>query len=123
MWLFLGGFLSGCSWNSDPTAYAVINEKRFQLEVANTAQEREQGLAGRESLSSDKGMIFVYHQPQRPSFWMKGMRIPIDIIWIDGEKIVGFEQHLLPPEEGVKEEERAVQGLTCQLEGKPRRGR
>lgn len=33
----------------------------------------------------------------RPPFWMWGMLFPIDLIWISGKRIVGWEENLKPP--------------------------
>ena len=62
----------------------------FFVEVAQTADEKTQGLMFREHLDRDKGMLFVYKKEGRHSFWMKNTLIPLDIIWIDKEKIVVF---------------------------------
>jgi len=44
-------------------------------------------------------MYFVYSKPAFYAFWMKGMRFPIDIIWLRNDRIVGFETNV-PFEEG-----------------------
>lgn len=42
-------------------------------------------------------MLFVYQDDVKPTFWMKGMRFPIDIIWLDKNlTIVGFEKDVIP---------------------------
>lgn len=58
----------------------------FQVAVAATSAEQVKGLSGRQVLAENEGMIFVYPVPTRPSFWMKEMNFPIDIIWIDADK-------------------------------------
>lgn len=50
--------------------------------VPATVALQEKGLAGRTQLSDAEGMLWRFDPPQRPAFWMKDMRIPIDIIWI-----------------------------------------
>jgi hypothetical protein len=58
----------------------------LQVEVADTPDEQSKGLSGRANLAENEGLLFVYEQPARPSFWMKEMNFPIDIIWISSDK-------------------------------------
>ena len=46
-----------------------------------------QGLSERQSLAEDKGMLFLFEKPDHYAFWMKGMEFPLDIIFINGDKI------------------------------------
>src|SRR3989344_5460752 len=48
----------------------------------------EKGLGGRTSLPESDGMLFLCLPDAYPQFWMKEMRFPIDIIWINEEFIV-----------------------------------
>mgnify|MGYP001579355948 CR=1 FL=1 len=75
---------------------ARIGERTFKVEVADTLVSRAQGLSGREELKEDEGMLFLFGVPARQGFWMKDMKFSIDIIWIRGEKIVGFSENLPP---------------------------
>lgn len=79
------------------TTTAQINNQTFKVEVAKTETERQIGLSGKESLSSDKGMLFVFDNPDYHSFWMKDMKFPIDIIYLSGEKVVTVVENAEPP--------------------------
>lgn len=57
-----------------------------QAEIADTDVKRQQGLMFREGLPEDAGMLFIFEEEARYSFWMKNMRFPLDIIWIDKNK-------------------------------------
>jgi uncharacterized membrane protein (UPF0127 family) len=56
-------------------------------EVADDDPERARGLGGRDRLARDAGMYFVLTN-DRPRFWMKGMRFPLDMIWIKDARVV-----------------------------------
>lgn len=62
----------------------------FDVEIANTGLLRAQGLSGREYLSDHEGMLFIFDEVSIRQFWMKGMLIPIDIIWIREGVIQGI---------------------------------
>ena len=59
-----------------------IGNRALRVEVADTDAKRTLGLSGRESLK-EGGMLFVFDTPGNYGFWMKDMRFPIDIIWLD----------------------------------------
>lgn len=73
---------------------------KIKIEVAKNNDEKAKGLGGRESLAEENGMLFVYDVKLKPRFWMKGMRIPLDFIWIDGDKVVDLLANVPPPQEG-----------------------
>jgi uncharacterized protein len=70
-------------------------------EVASEPAARERGLSGRPSLGPRSGMLFTYPDRRLRTFWMKGMRFPIDIVWIDGNRVTGVERNVPVPESGV----------------------
>lgn len=51
-------------------------------ELAIGPAEQETGLMYRTSLADGKGMLFVYHDDRRLSFWMKNTLIPLSIAFI-----------------------------------------
>lgn len=57
----------------------------IQVEVADSAKEREKGLMNRESLKPNTGMLFAFKEPQMLVFWMKNTKIPLEIIYFDAE--------------------------------------
>ena len=60
-----------------------IEDHCFDSEIADSEQEREQWLMNRTYLSTQSGMLFVFPQEGKYSFWMKNTLIPLDMIWID----------------------------------------
>ena len=62
---------------------AQFGSKELTLEVVSTERDRAKGLGGRDSLSQDAGMLFIFPEEDTYGFWMKDMRFPIDILWLD----------------------------------------
>src|SRR5690349_12394377 len=64
------------------TPRITIDNATFSVVVAKTPEEREKGLSGRDSLAQNSGMLFVFDHPDTYTFWMKGMKFPLDMIFI-----------------------------------------
>ena len=78
------------------TIIISINNNKLSVEVADSDIKKEIGLGGRDSINNESGMIFVYDKPDRYSFWMKDMNFPIDIIWINENKIIEISKNISP---------------------------
>ena len=90
--LLVSLFVTGCNGPDRaqhlPTVQMQIGNQQFTLEVADDDDEREMGLMFRDSMPADHGMIFMFEEPQILGFWMKNTRIPLDIIYVDGDGVV-----------------------------------
>ncbi|MEK9180332.1 MAG: DUF192 domain-containing protein [Patescibacteria group bacterium] len=83
------------------TEELVLAGETFRVEIADSLVEKALGLSGREGLregdgstrSPHGGMLFIFDHPSTQTFWMKEMLFPIDIIWINGTKIIGFAEN------------------------------
>ncbi|OJI09392.1 MAG: hypothetical protein COV08_01180 [Candidatus Vogelbacteria bacterium CG10_big_fil_rev_8_21_14_0_10_49_38] len=71
-----------------------IRELEIPVELATTSEAIRRGLSGRASLPPEQGMLFVFGRPDRYRFWMPEMRFPLDIIWLNEDKVVGFESNV-----------------------------
>lgn len=78
----------------------TINNHQFTVSIARTLQEKETGLSGRNSLPQDQGMYFPFDTPGFYSFWMQGMKFPLDIIYINNNKVVTVFRNVPPPQTG-----------------------
>ena len=82
----------------DPPAVRIGGKATYSVDMAVTAPERQQGLSGREFMAQDAGMLFVFEDEQPRHFWMKDMRFPLDIIWIDGQcRLAGVSANVPTP--------------------------
>ena len=67
------------------------------VHVADTPEERMQGLSGTPSLGEFEALIFVFDDLDRHGIWMKDMNYPIDIIWVsDGLQVIHIEHDVSP---------------------------
>ncbi|MDA0737830.1 MAG: DUF192 domain-containing protein [Nitrospirae bacterium] len=70
---------------------------KLQAEVADTPEGRYFGLAFRESLPKDGGMIFLFEESGLHKVLTGGFQFPIDLIWVDESKqIVHIEEGVQP---------------------------
>lgn len=72
----------------------IIGSATYTVEVAVTDAQKELGLGQRDSLADNHGMLFVYPGRGEYTFWMKGMRFPLDFIWIDGVTVVDITRNV-----------------------------
>ena len=77
--------------------FVVINEKIIFVELAITPEDRQRGLMERDLLEKDNGMLFVFSEEDAYSFWMKNMKISLDIIWINADGNVVYFVEDVPP--------------------------
>lgn len=83
------------------TPKVVINGQTFSVTVAKTDKEKQIGLSSRKSLAKNSGMLFVFDEPDYYSFWMKNMNFPIDIIYINGDKVDTIINNAMPVAQGA----------------------
>ncbi|PIR98539.1 MAG: hypothetical protein COT88_00965 [Candidatus Colwellbacteria bacterium CG10_big_fil_rev_8_21_14_0_10_41_28] len=77
-------------------AEIVIGDNKFYLDIADTINKRQRGLGGRDSLSENGGMLFLFDGYSKRRIWMRGMEIPIDIVWVRDGRVVGFNKNVQP---------------------------
>lgn len=74
--------------------HILVGNTEITVQVADTKDKQQLGLGKRSHLNESSGMLFPYSRKTIPYFWMKDMLIPLDIIWIAEQKIVGIEQNV-----------------------------
>lgn len=75
----------------------IIGNTVVKVEIAESMAEKQKGLSGRNFMRKNNGMLFIFSQPDSYPFWMKNMKFPIDIIWLDENlQIINIEKNITP---------------------------
>lgn len=80
-----------------PKGTVTVNDKKINVLLADTEEKREKGLSGKKSLPENQGMLFIFDTADYPSFWMKEMQFPIDIIFINDKTVTTVYENVAPP--------------------------
>ena len=84
------------------TVEVEVARGRFTAVVVDTPATRARGLSGRDALAPSRAMWFDMGRSAPATFWMSGMRFPIDIVWVDDGLRVLHVTHEAPvPQDGV----------------------
>ncbi|MBD3280498.1 hypothetical protein GF389_03165 [Candidatus Dojkabacteria bacterium] len=76
---------------------------KLELEVADSEQQRNQGLMDRNHLEQNHGMLFVFGKEQNLQFWMKNTYIPLDIAFLDSDKkIINIHKNTEPLNSSIR---------------------
>jgi uncharacterized membrane protein (UPF0127 family) len=77
----------------------MVGAASFEVEPAITSAQHTQGLSGRPTLPTDTGMLFIFEQESKLTFWMIDMRFALDMVWIGaGCTVVDITFNAPPPE-------------------------
>ena len=96
--------LSACAsgaGDKDAT-WVELKGKRYVVEIADDAGERERGLMFRDEMAADHGMLFIHDGEEPQSYWMKNTKIPLDIIYFDHARKLVSVAHAPPCSLGDK---------------------
>ena len=76
----------------------------FDVYVAQSAEQRSQGLMHIESLDKYEGMIFLYPQEGNIAMWMKNTLIPLDMFFIGrNSRVKTVHRNAVPMSEDIIE--------------------
>ncbi len=93
-----------------PREEIVIAGEVFKLEIAADARSRARGLMEREEIDEHGGMLFIYRDVRRRSFWMKNCLVDIDLIYLNANgRVVQCHKMKKVPPRGEDETEGAYE--------------
>lgn len=74
--------------------------RTIEIEIADTESERTIGMMHRRSMPDTQGMLFIFEEEERRSFWMRNTLIGLDILYIraNGE-IESIAKYAVPLDE------------------------
>ena len=100
-------------WLEDRLPVVEIDGVGFEVEVADDEWSRMKGLSERPHLSPATGMLFIPDRGYLGAFWMKGMRFPLDFVWIGRDcEVVDFAVNVpIPPESATDEDLRQYRSI------------
>jgi uncharacterized protein len=71
--------------------------REIEAEVADTPEKLLVGLAFREALPTNGGLLYIFESTGQNHLWTKAYRFPVDMIWVDeSHHIVGLKEHVAP---------------------------
>jgi len=92
--LLSGAALQACAATGP---YVELKGHRYTVEIAADDASRAHGLMDRTEMAADHGMLFVFDDDAMRGFWMKNTKIPLDMLFFDGDKKLVSIQHNVPP--------------------------
>jgi uncharacterized membrane protein (UPF0127 family) len=97
--LLLGSLLSPAIAHAASPHKVCFQDHCLTVEIADTDVTRMRGLQERTSMNAGHGMLFVFANEDRYDFWMKDTLIPLDMIWLNGNRqVVDIKAHVPPCE-------------------------
>ncbi|MDD2889415.1 MAG: DUF192 domain-containing protein [bacterium] len=90
--IVVAGLFWGFGFKNTQLHKIKVGNSGLQVEIVNTPATMARGLMYRKKMQENKGMLFVFKEPDYHSFWMKNTYIPLSIAFItENKKIVQIE--------------------------------
>ena len=69
----------------------------FQVEIADSQEERNRGLMFRDTILPDQGMLFEFEQEQIAGIWMKNTSVFLDVLFVRADGRILKIEHSAKP--------------------------
>ena len=74
----------------------TVGKVTVQAEAVRTPERLYLGLSYRTDLPEGRGMLFFMPNEEVQTFCMRGMRLPLDLIWISAGRVAGITRNVPP---------------------------
>jgi uncharacterized membrane protein (UPF0127 family) len=75
----------------------TLGDGVYSAKLATTQSAREKGFGGIDNVANDRALLMAFPSDGLWGIWMKDMKFPIDIVWLDSnKKVVHIEQNVSP---------------------------
>ena len=111
--VLVGGGCAGSSTLGSNKIETPSGDK-IEVEVAKTLNEQAKGLSGREEVG--EGMVFCFDKAEQREFWMLGMMVPIDMIWIYEGEVMSISDNVPLQENNAITRRNSVKQVDAVLE-------
>ncbi|MFZ2126140.1 MAG: DUF192 domain-containing protein [Candidatus Microsaccharimonas sp.] len=81
-----------------PMVSVEIGSGVFNLVIAKDDPSRVTGLSGVDKLNPNDGLLMAFASDYTWEIWMKDMKVPIDILWLDSSKEIIYIVKNVGPE-------------------------
>ncbi len=72
------------------TSTITLGDGVFHARVAKTDSARVKGLSGVDNLAADQALLMIFPAADKWQIWMKDMKVPLDIVWLNQDKKVVY---------------------------------
>jgi hypothetical protein len=84
------------SEHGNPWVRVTVGKVTVQAEAVRTPERLYLGLSYRTDLPEGRGMLFFMPNQEVQTFCMRGMRLPLDLIWISAGRVTGITRNVPP---------------------------
>ncbi len=94
--------LVGLAWGQEvskfgnPWLWVTVGKVTVKAEAVRTPHKLYLGLSYRRELPEGQGMLFFMPKVEVQTFCMRGMRFPLDFIWISEGRVAGLTRNVPP---------------------------
>jgi uncharacterized protein len=89
-----GAGAQGVSAQGNPWVRVSLGKVTVKAETVQTPERLYLGLSYRTELPEGRGMLFLMPEMEVQTFCMRGMRLPLDFIWISEGRVAGVTRNV-----------------------------